>query len=80
MKSNEDKYKQAFIENFGVEASEVESLAYESIPDWDSVGHMGLIGELEEAFQIQMEMDDVIELSSYIKGKEILAKKYGVCF
>ena len=38
---------------------------------------MGLIGEIEEAFGIELAMDDVIDFSSYVKGKEIL-KKYSV--
>ena len=45
--------------------------------EWDSVGHMGLMAEIEEAFDIQLEMDDVIDFGSYDKGKEIL-KKYNV--
>jgi len=38
---------------------------------------MSLIGNLEEAFKISMETDDIIDLSSYNKGLEIL-KKYKV--
>jgi acyl carrier protein len=45
--------------------------------EWDSVGHMGLIAEIEEAFDIELEMDDVIDFSSYVKGKDIL-KKYNI--
>ena len=55
----------------------IEDLEYESIIQWDSVGHMGLIAGIEEAFGIELEMDDVIDFSSYVKGKEIL-KKYSV--
>ena len=47
---------------------------------WDSVGHMSLIANLEEAFDIMMEMDDIIDLSSYEKGKEILSDNYGIAF
>ncbi|MDB4115469.1 acyl carrier protein [Planktomarina sp.] len=53
----------------------IEAVEYESIVEWDSVGHMGLIAEIEEAFGIELEMDDVIDFGSYVKGKEIL-KKY----
>lgn len=74
---NEKKYKKAFAESFDVSESEVEKLEYQSIPEWDSVGHMGLIAQLEEAFGIQIEMDDVVELGSYAKGKETLSK-YGI--
>ena len=74
---NIEKYNAAFIESFEVDESALDNLEYESITEWDSVGHMGLIGEIEEAFDIQLEMDDVIDFGSYIKGKEIL-KKYNV--
>ena len=52
-------------------------LEYNSIPEWDSIGHMSLISELEKNFNISIETDDVIDFSSYDKGKEIL-KKYKV--
>jgi acyl carrier protein len=38
---------------------------------------MSLISALEEAFDIMMDTDDIIDFSSYEKGKEIL-KKYDV--
>ena len=74
---NKIKYNAAFMESFGIDESALESLEYESIVEWDSVGHMGLIAEIEEAFDIELEMDDVIDFGSYVKGKEIL-KKYNV--
>ena len=74
---NIEKYKKAFVNSFEVKEEDVDKLEYQSIPEWDSVGHMGLISELEEAFNIQFEMDDVVELGSYYKGIEIL-KKYQI--
>ena len=71
------KYNKAFTESFEIDESALDDLEYESIAEWDSVGHMGLIAEIEEAFDIQLEMDDVIDFSSYKKGKEIL-KKYNI--
>ena len=56
-----------------------DDLIYNSIPEWDSVGHMGMIAELEDVFEIMMEMDDIIDFSSYKKGFEIIAK-YGIKF
>jgi len=35
------------------------------------------MAELEDAFDIMMETDDIVDFSSYEKGKEIL-KKYDV--
>mgnify|MGYP001413550601 FL=1 len=53
------------------------NLKYESIESWDSVGHMTMVGNLEEVFDIVMEMDDIIDFSSYDEGKKIL-KKYNI--
>jgi len=71
------KYNTAFLESFGIDESQLNDLEYESILEWDSVAHMGLIAEIEEAFEIELDIDDVIDFGSYIKGKEIL-KKYNV--
>ena len=72
---NNEKYNKAFIEIFAIDDNLLnEKLEYNTIPSWDSVGHMGLIAALEDGFDIEMEMEDIIEFSSYIKGKEILAK------
>ena len=74
---NKIKYNTAFTESFGIDESALDDLEYESIMEWDSVGHMGLIAEIEEAFDIELEMDDVIDFSSYVKGRDIL-KKYNI--
>ena len=78
--NNKEKYDQAFIESFSIGANDLnDKLEYNSIQTWDSVGHMGLIAALEEQFNIMMEMDDIIDFSSYQKGFEIVAK-YEVVF
>ena len=78
--NNKEKYDQAFIESFSIDANDLNNkLEYNSIQTWDSVGHMGLIAALEEQFDIMMEMDDIIDFSSYQKGFEIVAK-YEVVF
>lgn len=77
--TNLEKYQDAFMEAFDVAPSQLEGLAYQSITEWDSIGHMGLIAALETAFDIMMDTDDIIDLSSFEKGKEIL-KKYDVDF
>ncbi len=38
---------------------------------------MALMAALEEAFNIELETDDIIDFSSFEKGIEIL-KKYGI--
>lgn len=78
--TNIEKYTQAFMDAFSIDAEAAKALKYQDIPAWDSVGHMGLIAQLEEQFGIMMEPDDIVDLSSYEKGKEMLAAKYGVEF
>lgn len=77
--TNLDKYTNVFTELFAKSADEVKGLHYQDILEWDSVGHMTLIASLEDAFDIMMETDDIIDFESYEKGIEIL-KKYDVEF
>ena len=77
--TNLERYINAFTETFEIQPDEVENLKYQDISAWDSVGHMTLIATFEEAFDIMMDTDDIIDLSSFEKGKEILTK-YGVEF
>ncbi len=73
--TNRAKYNQAFVNSFSIDEDELkDDMEYESIPEWDSIGHMGLIAEIEDVFDISMEMDDIIDFSSYKKGIEILMK------
>lgn len=78
--NNLEKYNQAFIESFSVTEDALVNLKYQDVAAWDSVGHMGLIAALEDAFDIMMDTDDVIDLSSYEKGKEILSANYEIEF
>jgi len=72
--SNLEKYNKAFIETLDVSEDQLPSLEYQSVTAWDSVGHMALMAVLEESFDIMMDTDDIIDFSSYKKGKEILGK------
>ena len=77
--TNLEKYNNVFIENLQVSENQLENLKYQSVELWDSVGHMTLVAALEDAFDIMMDTDDIIDLYSYEKGTEIL-KKYDVKF
>ena len=72
-----EKYNHVFIESFGVTDADLKNLEYQGVKAWDSVGHMALMAALEEAFDIEMEIDDIIGFSSYNVGKTVL-NKYGV--
>ena len=75
--TNLEKYNKIFKRVLRKEEEELKDLRYRGIPAWDSMGHMNLMGELEEMFDIMMETPDVLSFTSYEKGKEIM-EKYGV--
>jgi len=78
---NQQIYKEIFSESLQVPLKNFnEDLAYNEIPEWDSIGHMSLISNIEEKFKITFETDDIIDFSSFKKGKEILNLKYKVNF
>lgn len=76
--TNLEKYDGAFCSAFETTEDKLSGLEYQQVDLWDSIGHMTLVSNLEEAFDIMMETDDIIDLSSYEKGKEILKAHYGV--
>lgn len=75
--TNLEKYDKVFRRVLKKEQDELKDLRYRGVPAWDSLGHMNLIGELEEVFDVMLETPDMLAFSSYEKGKEIM-KKYGV--
>lgn len=75
---NKQKYNEAFMKALEIDADKLNAdLAYGMISEWDSIGHMNLITEIEETFQIQLEPDDMMKISSYNEGKTVL-KQYGI--
>jgi len=75
--SNLKIYNQAFTKSLGIKEIKLKKLNYQGVKSWDSVGHMNLISVLEKNFKIEMDIDDIVDFSSYDKGKKIL-KKYKV--
>ena len=79
--SNETKYINCYIEAFEVEANKInEDLAYQTIPELDSIGHMSLIAALEEIFDISFDTDHIVDFESFVVGKKILTEKYNIIF
>lgn len=74
MKENYDKYVEAFRKALHLyDQTDFLNLKYRDA-GWDSVAHMVLISEVENVFDIMLDTDDVIDFSSFVKGKEILRK------
>lgn len=73
-----EKLKQVFVKALAIpEETVTDSLAYNSIKEWDSTAHMILIAELEDVFEVMLDTDDIIDMSSFAKAREIL-RKYDV--
>ena len=67
--------EQVFADALGIEINTVsDTLTYNSIPQWDSVAHMGLIAQLEDHYGVLLDTDDIIDMSSVAKARDILAK------
>ena len=78
--NNEQKLRQVFAEALEINESQVTNdLTYNTIPEWDSIAHMALITEIDDQFDTMLDTDDVLDMSSFAKAKEILAK-YDVIF
>lgn len=75
--TNLEQYNKLFVRDLRIEEVTLSGLKYRGIKSWDSLGHMDLIADLEEVFDIHISTADVMDFSSYEKGKEIM-EKYGV--
>ena len=72
---NKNKYIEIFIKSFSIDKKKFnEKIKYNDIPEWDSIGHMTLMSDLEDGFNISIDTDDIINFSSFKKGIQILKK------
>jgi acyl carrier protein len=77
---NGDKLRECFSRSLGIPPERVtDELAYNSLKEWDSVGHMALVADIEGAFDVMFDTDDILGMSSVARAREIL-QKYGVRF
>jgi acyl carrier protein len=57
----------------------VDDLQYQDNAQWDSLAHMSLVAAIEDEFDVMIDTDDVINMSSFTEAVRILGK-YGVTF
>lgn len=78
MMTKESMLQNAFLNSLGLkDGVNYLELKYSETKGWDSIGHMRLIVEIEKAFDIMLETDDVLNMSSYEESIKIL-KKYEI--
>lgn len=73
-----DRLKNLYVEVLELpEDVDVESLKYRDIPQWDSLGHMSLVAAIEDEFEVQLDTEQVIGMSSFKVALDML-KELGV--
>lgn len=73
---NHAKLVNAFVEVMKLDSARVvDGLAYGEAPEWDSLAHMALVAELENAFGLMLDTEDIIAMSSVAEVRRILAKQ-----
>ena len=74
-KKSLDKIKEVFIEVLKLQNEQyTDSLSYLDYDPWDSVTHMKIVAKIEQAFDIEFEMRDIIAMETVAKVKEIVGK------
>ncbi len=76
--TNREKYSSIFRELFNGSDEELnESFTFAAVSNWDSMSHLTLISELEAAFDVMFETNDILHFGGYENGIAILTR-YGV--
>lgn len=70
--TNRQRYDQIFIDTLKLAAEELPAARQGETEAWDSLGQMGLIAALEDAFDIELEPEEILGLDSYTAGAELL--------
>ena len=78
--NNLDKLQQAFVTVMKIDpALVVDSFAYGEHREWDSLAHMALVAELEQAFGLMLDTEEIIAMSSVAEVRRILGV-HGITF
>ena len=77
--NNKERYDKVFCDVMQVNASQLPELKFKESEYWDSVGHMTLVAALEDEFDIMLETEDMMSITTYEGGKDILMK-YNIQF
>jgi acyl carrier protein len=68
-----DRLRAVFTESLGLAPEvDVANLNYRDVDAWDSVGHMALVAAIEDEFDVQLDTEQVIDLSSFAAAVDIV--------
>jgi acyl carrier protein len=54
--------------------TDVTTLAYGQHEHWDSIGHMALVAEIEDAYGVMLDTEDLIGLSDWQAAVDLLGR------
>ncbi len=79
--TNLEKLNQIFCETFNVEESALnETFINTNVDTWDSIHQLSMVAAVEEAFDLMMDAEDILEMTSYESVKQLLSSKYEIAF
>lgn len=73
--SSDEKVAEIFCDEIGIDAGTAsDDMAYDSLKGWDSLKHLVIVSRLEDEFELEFEVDDIIDMSTLGKIKDIVAR------
>jgi len=79
--TNLEKLNQIFCEVYSVEESALnEDFVNTNVETWDSIHQLSMVAAIEEAFDLMMDAEDILEMTSYVNVKNLLTSKYEIAF
>lgn len=79
--TNLEKLNQIFCEVYSVEESALnEDFINTNVETWDSIHQLSMVAAIEEAFDLMMDAEDILEMTSYESVKQLLSSKYKITF
>ena len=74
--TNEDKIKEIFVKIFPEIVDDFDlNREQEDYENWDSFAHVNLVSEIEDQFNVELETDEIISISSAKSALELIKKK-----
>ena len=72
----DQKIKEVFLDIFGIEPDEFsEELTAEDITAWNSLNHIRMVLALQEAYVVEFEVEETMEMLSVHEIREVLKNK-----
>ena len=76
-----EKLNQIFCEVYSVEESALnEEFDNTNVDTWDSIHQLSMVAAIEEAYDLMMDAEDILEMTSYVNVKKLLTSKYEIAF